>query len=85
MTHFEAPITQTQFEIAVNSALGNIDYEFLLLAISDYFFRRSKELRAGGMETAYEREFKKGEKILDYVCMYRKLNEEVADEVHSIT
>ena len=83
-TYFNTPITQNQFEIAINAALGSIDYEFLLLAVSDYHFRRAKELRAEGMENAFDREFKKGEKILDYVCMYQKLNEEVAHEVHSI-
>ena len=78
-------ITQTQFEAAIQAAIGQIDYEYLLLAVSDYHFRRAKELKAGGLENAFDREFKKGEKILDYVCMFRKLNEEVADEVHSFT
>lgn len=74
-------ITEAQFNMIIKSALGNIDYEYLLLAVSDYHFRRAKELKAGGMESAYEREFRKGEKILDHVCIFRKLNEEVADEI----
>ena len=78
-------ITEAQFNMIIKSALGNIDYEYLLLAVSDYHFRRAKELKAGGMEAAYEREFRKGEKILDHVCTFRKLNEEVSDEIHSFT
>ena len=78
-------ITEAQFNMIIKSALGNIDYEYLLLAVSDYHFRRANELKAGGMEAAYEREFRKGEKILDHVCTFRKLNEEVSDEIHSFT
>ena len=70
-------MTQTQFEATVKAATGSLDYELILLMISDYFFRRSKELKASGMEAAYDREFKKGEKILDSVCVFRKLNEEI--------
>ena len=70
-------INQTQFEMIIRSALDVVDYEYLLLAISDYHFRRAKDLKAGGMENAYEREFKKGEKILDHICAFRKLNTEV--------
>ena len=76
-------ITQIQFEMVVNAAYGQIDYEFLLLAISDYHFRRARELKEEGLENAFDREFKKGEKILDHVCLFRKLNEEVVNEVHS--
>ena len=78
-------ITETQFEMIVKSEIRSIDYEFVLLAMSDYFFRRAKELKTSGLENAYDREFKKGEKILDHVCAFRKLNEEVADEIHCCT
>lgn len=71
-------MTQAQFEAVIKAVNGTIDYEYLLLMISDYYFRRSKELKASGMDAAYDREFKKGEKILDNVCVFRKLNEELA-------
>lgn len=74
-------ITEAQFHMIIKSALGNIDYEFILLAVSDYYFRRAKELKCEGMGNAYEREFKKGEKILDHVCTFRKLNEEVIHDI----
>ena len=77
-------ITEAQFEMIVKSALGSIDYEFILIAMSDYFFRRAKELKTDGLENEYDRTFKKGEKLLDHICAFRRLNKEVSDEIHSI-
>lgn len=67
-------ITRSDFEKIIQDVEHGIDYEFLLMILVDYHYRRSLKFKDQDKTALAQAEADKGVTIIDYIQAFNKYN-----------